>query len=149
MHLNTSGKCSNRPGMPRLCAGTPGALLASKVVTKWCPQAPAACVSRDRGRSKTLRRSIDVNASMATHRPGKRYHPGCRYEVNLSKVQPIRHRHPARTLLGGTCSRVSGKRGRIWANFARRACLTAATAFDLPTDRSTSLVEIWRSLSLR
>jgi hypothetical protein len=48
-----------------------------------------ASVSRARGRSKTSGRSTDIDASMATHRPGKRYHPRIRYEVEPSKVQPI------------------------------------------------------------
>jgi len=30
-------------------------------------------------------------------------------------------RHPTRTLLGGACLQMSGKRGRIWVNSARRA----------------------------
>jgi len=30
------------------------------------------------------RRSIDIDASMATHRPGKRYHPGYQYGVDMS-----------------------------------------------------------------
>jgi hypothetical protein len=70
------------------------------------------------------------------------------------------YRHPTWTLLGGACSQVSGKRGKIWVNPTRRARAmrwTTTTTFDLFTYNSprrspTSLVEIWHShegLSLR
>jgi hypothetical protein len=102
-----------------------------------CPLASLGLQVRER--SKTLRRSIDIDASMATHRSGNGITPGHRYEVEPSKVQPIRH--------------VDIQLGLFWVNTTRRARAvhrTTTNTFDLPTYNppprsSTSLVEIWRS----
>jgi len=116
-----------------------------------CPSAREprlANVFRVRERSMTSKRSIDIDAS------GTRYHPQIpvRSRALENSANPT-WRYPTRTLLGGACSQVSGKKRRIWVNSARRAHAmrrTTTTTFDLTTYNSplrsqTSLVKIWRS----
>jgi hypothetical protein len=70
----------------------------------------------------------------ATHRPGKRYHPGYQYEVELSQFD-LSTSNPDSS---GACLQVSGKRGRNWVNSASKARAmrrTTTTTFDLPTTR--------------
>ena len=121
---------SNHPEVPRLWGQHTVRhffFLASKW-SRWGNVCPFA--------SKCISRSRAIDASMATHRPGKRCHP--RIPVRSQAFggsANLTRQHPTRTLLGGTCLQASGKRGKISVNSARRAramCRTTITP-DLPT----------------
>jgi hypothetical protein len=99
-------------------------------------------------------RCVNIDASMATHRPGKRYRPGIpvrsrAFESSANSTC----RHPT---LEGACLQVSGKRGRVTGKLRKESSPDNDDHFrltyNLPPRSLTLLVEIWRShnsLSLR